>query len=61
MLINTFDNIPFWRRFKVTIPQISKEERIFVAEKYFERKSYIAVQAAFRQRFNQAPPCKKTI
>ena len=38
-----------------------KEERVFVAEKYFERKSYIAVQAAFRQRFNHAPPYKKTI
>ena len=43
------------------MPQISKEERAFVAETFFERKSYIAVQAAFQQRFNQAPPCKKTI
>ena len=50
-----------WRRFNVTIRQISKEERCFVVEKYFERKSYIPVKAAFRQRFNQVPPCKKTI
>ena len=41
--------------------QISKEKRVFVVEKFFERKSYIAVQAAFQQRFNHAPPCKKTI
>ena len=51
----------FQRRFKVTIPQISKEEPAFVAEKFIKRKSYIAVQAAFWQRFNQTPPCKKTI
>ena len=43
------------------MPQISKEERFFVDETFFGRKSYIAVRAAFRQRFNQAPPCKKTI
>ena len=41
--------------------QLSKEERVFVVEKYFERKSYLAVQAAFRQRFKHAPPCKTTI
>ena len=41
--------------------QISIEEWVFVIESFFERKSYIAVQAAFRQRFNQAPPCKKAI
>ena len=41
--------------------QLSKEEQVLVVEKYFERKSYIAVQAAFRQQFNQAPPCIKTI
>ena len=29
--------------------------------KIFRKKSYIAVQAAFRQRFNQIPTCKKTI
>ena len=39
-------------RFKVTMSPLSKEERVFVAEKYFERNSYIAVQAAFPQRFN---------
>ena len=50
--------IPFWMIFKVTIPQISNEERIVVEKK---RKSYTAVQAAFRQRFNQVPSCKKTI
>ena len=43
------------------MPQISKEKRVFVVDKFFERKSYIAVQAAFRQRFNQTPPWKKTI
>ena len=32
-----------------------------MAEKVFESKIYIAVQAAFRQRFNQEPTCKKTI
>ena len=39
--------------------QVSKEERAFVVEKPFERKSYVAVHAAFQQRFNQALPCKK--
>ena len=43
------------------MPQLSKEEQVLVVEKYFERKNYIAVQAAFRQQFNQAPPCIKTI
>ena len=43
------------------MPQLSKEEHGFVAEKYIKRKSYIAVQAAFRQRFNHAPPWKKTM
>ena len=41
--------------------QVSKEKRAFVVEKLFERKSYVAVHAAFQQRFNQALPCKKTI
>ena len=40
---------------------VSKEKRTFVVEKYFERKSCIAVQAAFRQQFNHTPPCQKTI
>ena len=31
------------------MPQLSKEEQVLVVEKYFERKSYIAVQAVFRQ------------
>ena len=42
------------------MPQISNKELVFVDGKFFERKSYIAVITAFRQRFNQAPPCKKT-
>ena len=34
----------------------------FCCRKIFRKKlSYIAVHAAFRQRFNHAPPCKKTI
>ena len=41
------------------MPQISNKELVFVDGKFFERKSYIAVITAFRQRFNQAPPCKK--
>ena len=41
--------------------QISKKKQVSVVEKFFERKSYVAVQEAFRQRFNQAPSCKKTI
>ena len=51
---NAYKNIQkylFWKRSKVTLPQLSKKERVFVAEKYFERKSYIAVQAAFWQPF----------
>ena len=42
------------------MPQISKQGRAFVVEKFFERKSCIAVQTAF-QRLNQTLPCKKTI
>ena len=41
------------------MPQISKEEWVFVVEKYFKRKSYIVVQALFRQGLNQTPTCKK--
>ena len=38
------------------MPQMSKEERVVVVvEKFFERKSYIAAQAAFRKKFNKAP------
>ena len=40
--------------------QISKEERTFVVENHFKRKSDI-VQAALKQGFNRATPCKKTI
>ena len=43
------------------MPQISKENRVFVVKRFFERKSYTVVQAAFQQRFNQTLPCKKTI
>ena len=46
---------------KVTIPQLSEEEQVFVVENFYERKSYIAIQAVVQQQFNQAPPCKKTI
>ena len=49
----------FWRRFKVKISQISKEERVFVAENVFERKTYITALAVFRKQFNQATPYKK--
>ena len=41
--------------------QISKEERVFALEKFFERESYITVQALFRKQLNQIPPCKKRI
>ena len=34
---------------------------MLVEEKYFERKSYMAVQAEFRQRCIHAPPYKRTI
>ena len=50
MLIKNIQKYFFCGRFKVTMPQISKEE---FCEKL--------VQPLFRQRFNQAPPCKKTI
>ena len=43
------------------MPQMSQEEQAFVVETFFARKSYIAVQAEFQQRFNQAPTCKKKI
>lgn len=56
MLIKMFENT--WRRFKVTIPQISKEEWVLVVQNI---KSYIAVQTVLQQQFNQTPPCKKTI
>ena len=41
------------------MPQISNKERVFVDGKFFKRKCPIAVITAFRQQFNQAPPCKK--
>ena len=41
------------------MPQMSKEEGAFVVEKIFERESYIAAQAAFKQQFNQTQPCKR--
>ena len=40
---------------------MSKVERTFLVETFFESKSYIAVQAALWQRFNQVPPCRKII
>ena len=36
------------------MPQILKEEL-----EVFKRQSYILVQAAIQQQFNQAPPCKR--
>ena len=38
-----------------------KTKTSFCCRNFFERKSYIAVQAVFQQRFNQTPPCRKTI
>ena len=38
-----------------------QKKRDFVVEQLLERKSCIAVQAAFQQQFNQAQPYKKTI
>ena len=45
------------------MPKIPKEKQVFVVEKFFKRNSYsyIAVQAAFLQQFNEMHPCKKTI
>ena len=43
------------------MPQFSKKRTSFCCKKYFKRKSYIAVQAAFRQQLNHTLPCKKTI
>ena len=52
MLIKIFENKFSGRDLML---QISKEELVFVVEKFFERKTYIAVQPAFCQRFNQVP------
>ena len=38
---------------------ISKEW-VSAVESFFEKKSYIAVQAAIQKQFIQAPPFKKT-
>ena len=38
---------------------ISKEW-VSAVESFFEKKSYIAVQAAIQKQFIQAPPSKKT-
>ena len=43
------------------MPEISKQGRAFVLENFFERKSYIAVEATFQQQSNQVQLCKKTI
>ena len=61
MLIKILKHNLFWKRFKVTMLQLSREKRVFVVEKYFERKKLHVVQAAFQQRFNHASSCKKTI
>ena len=58
MLKKIFQNT-FSRRDAMS--QLSWEERVLVVEKYFERKSYIAVQAEFQQRYIHAPPYKRTI
>ena len=58
MLKKIFQNT-FSRRDAMS--QLSWEERVLVVEKYFERKSYIAVQAEFQQRYILAPPYKRTI
>ena len=39
------------------MPQISEEKTSFCCRKNFQKKKL--VQAAFRQGFNQVPPCKK--
>lgn len=41
--------------------KLSKQERVLVVERHFERKSYLAVQVAFRQRFSHEPYCKEKI
>ena len=37
-----------------------EKEWVSAVESFFEKKSYIAVQAAFQKQFIQAPPFKKT-
>ena len=58
MLINIFEN-SFLEKIQGYNTSNIKRRTSFVT--FFERKSYIAVQAAFRQWFDQAPPCEKTI
>ena len=58
MLKKIFQNT-FSRRDAMS--QLSWEERVLVEEKYFEKKSYMVVQAEFRQRYIHAPPYEMTI
>ena len=63
MLITKYKNIRkylFWRNSRLQCLN-NKRKAICLVEKYFERNSYTAVQEAFRQRYNRAPPCKKAI
>ena len=43
------------------MPQLTKEQRVFIVEKYFELKSINAVKLAFQERFDREAPCKSAI
>ena len=42
------------------MPRLTKEERVFIVEKYFETKSYMRIQTALQHRFQKTQPVKKT-
>ena len=60
MLIKIFENIFSGRDSMLQCLNYQKKNESLL-QKCFRKKCYIAVQAALRQRFNQTPPCKKTI
>ena len=60
MLINIFEN-SFLEEIQGYNTSNIKTRTSFCCRILFDRKSYIAVQAAFQQQFNQRPPCKKSI
>ena len=43
------------------MPQLSTEERLFIAEKYIETKNFVIAHKHLRLKFNHKSPCKKSI
>ena len=60
---NTYETIPFVKRLSNAKQNdsLTKDQRVFVVNSWYETESCVAVQGLFRQRFcDREPPTRRT-